>query len=104
MNRGSEVEMLIFTQEEGASVLMEAYEHITRLKKSVDDLNTELVPLCDPANLSAAYLKEESLEEASTAQSTSAGSICVLYQHPMVCLRLQLHSRYSIKYGFDQFV
>lgn len=76
-------------QEEGASVLMDAYEYITRLQKSVDDLNTELVPLCIPANLSAAFLNEESLEVASTAQSTNAGSICVLYQHPMVCLHLQ---------------
>lgn len=83
------LKFLIFMQEEGGSVLMDAYEYITRLQKSVDDLNTELVPLCIPANLSAAFLDEESLDVASAAQSTNAGSICVLYQHPMVCLHLQ---------------
>lgn len=73
--------------EERDSVLLDAFEHITRLQKSVDALRTELVPLCNPATLSAADLDEESLEEASAAQSTSAGSICVLYHHPMVVVK-----------------
>lgn len=91
-NSVSEFEILIFTQEEGTSVLLDAFEHITRLQKSVDDLKTELIPLCNPATLSAFHLNEESLEEASAAQSTSADSICVLYHHPMVHLRLHLHT------------
>lgn len=93
--------LLIWMQEEGASVLIDAYEYITRLQKSVDDLNTELVPLCNPANMSAACLREESLEVTSTVQSTNSGSVCVLYQHPMVGLHLHCHSRFlALEYAY----
>ncbi|KAG0577485.1 hypothetical protein KC19_5G159800 [Ceratodon purpureus] len=70
--------------EERASVLVDAYQYITRLQKCVEDLNTELVPLSAPVNFNAATLIEGYPQETTAAQPTSADSICVLYKHPMV--------------------
>ncbi|XP_024399433.1 transcription factor ICE1 isoform X1 [Physcomitrium patens] len=66
--------------EEKASVLMDAYQYIMKLQKSVDELTTELVPLSTTSANPNGLL----FQEAQDAQSTSSNSICLLYQHPMV--------------------
>lgn len=77
---GSEFRLLIIPQEEKASVLMDAYQYIMKLQKSVDELTTELVPLSTTSANPNGLL----FQEAQDAQSTSSNSICLLYQHPMV--------------------
>lgn len=86
---GSEFRLLIIPQEEKASVLMDAYQYIMKLQKSVDELTTELVPLSTTSANPNGLL----FQEAQDAQSTSSNSICLLYQHPMVRSQLHLPNR-----------